>query len=447
MRSLIYQKEYLPKVLPFLKEDYFEDSCHKVIYKAIHRYTEKYSRPPTEEALEVIFSNQKGVNEQLITDVFKTLKRYKKDQDEDVDMEWLIDETEKFCRNRAIFNAIQETVDLYTKNDVDGIPLLLQDALAVGFNNDIGHDYFADAENRYEYYHKVESKLPFGLKFLDIITNGGLSPKTLTVFMAATNVGKSLIKCALAANHLKQGKNVLYITLEMAEEKIAHRIDSNLFEVDMDIVESMPKTSFTTNIDSIRNSTNGRLIIKEYPPVTVHAGHFRNLLNELRLKKNFVPDVIYIDYLNLALSQRVKGGNANSYTIVKSVAEELRGIAVEFKVPIVTSTQTNRSGYDNSDMDLTHTSESIGLPATADLFLAIMRTEELDQLNQLLIKQLKNRYSDLVFNRKFTLGVDRSKMKLYDVSDSAQFELDGANIKLPEERSSESSKFEEFDMS
>ena len=384
LRNLIFNEDYTRKVLPFLREIYFSDRNEKVLYKQI----------------ELTLST------------------------EDVDGQWLLDTTEKFCKDRAVHNAVLDGIKILDKKDKkrtpEAIPSILADALAVSFDNHIGHDYLEDAEKRYDWYHTKEKKYQFDLSYMNKITKGGVPSKTLNIALAGTGVGKSLFMCHCASSFLAQGQNVLYITLEMAEERIAERIDANLLDVTIDDLHTMPKQLYEDKIGKIRNKTSGKLIIKEYPTASAHAGHFRALLNELALKKSYRPDVIFIDYLNICTSSRFKGGNINSYTLIKSIAEELRGLAVEFNLPIFSATQTTRTGFVSTDIGLEDTSESFGLPATADFMFALISNEELESLNQMKVKQLKNRYNDPGINRSFIIGVDRAKMKLYDVENSAQ---------------------------
>ena len=380
---------------------------------------------PTKVSLEIEVETRKDLNEtehQKIVDIIKTL------DSTDVDMEWLVDTTEKFCKDKAIYNAIVDGISIIDGKDknrgADAIPSLLTDALAVSFDNAVGHDYFDDSEKRFDFYHKIEERIPFDLEFFNKITKGGLPQKTLNIALAGTGVGKSLFMCHMAANCLSQGKNVLYITLEMAEERIAERIDANLLNVSMEDLHDLPKTMFESKIKKIQKKTNGTLIVKEYPTASAHSAHFRGLIKELSIKKSFKPDMIFIDYLNICASSRLKGAaNVNSYTYIKSIAEELRGLAVETNVPIMSATQTTRGGFTSTDIGLEDTSESFGLPATADFMFALISNEELDALNQIVVKQLKNRYNDPTMNKRFVVGIDRSKMRLYDVENKEQEDL------------------------
>ena len=432
LQNLVNDDEYMRKVIPFLKRDYFIDNNEKIIYDQIKNFIDQYNAVPNKDALVIAVQNDKSLTEDQykeIVDIVNVLDPTEHNRD------WLYKETEKFCKDKAIYNAILSSIAIIDGRDKakseDGIPALLQDALGVCFDNNVGHDYLQSAESRYEFYHRVESRTPFDLEYFNKITNGGLPNKTLNVVLAGTGVGKSLFMCHVAASTLAQGKNVLYITLEMAEERIAERIDANLMNITMDQLKDLPKAMFESRIEKIRNKTEGNLIIKEYPTAGAHVGHFKALLNELQLKKQFKPAMIIIDYLNICASSRFKAGsNINSYTLIKSIAEELRGLAVEENVPILSATQTTRSGYGNTDVELTDTSESFGLPATVDFMFALISTEELEQLNQLMVKQLKNRYNDPTANKRFMIGVDRAKMKLYDLEQSAQKGLTDANLDI-----------------
>lgn len=418
--NLIGNEAYLRNVLPYLNSEYFSNHAERTLFQLIKEYFEKYNSPPQVEALRIEAEN-KTMSEGDFKEILQTLDDLNFIAD---DYDWLMKQTEKFCQDKAVYNAIMESIQIIDgKSDRDkgSLPQILQDALGVSFDSNIGHDFLEDFETRYDFYHKVVERLPFDLKFFNTITRGGIPRKTLNVILAGTGVGKTLIMCDFAATNMMNGKNVLYITLEMAEERIAERIDANLMNVPLNELETYPKETYQTKVERLQKKTQGKLIIKEYPPASVGAGHFRHLLNEMKQKKNFVPDVIYIDYLNLAISSRMKmGGSVNSYTYIKSIAEELRGLAVEFNVPLFTATQTNRSGFTNSDVGLEDTSESFGLPATADFMFAAISNEELESLGQLMIKQLKNRYGDPALHRRFVVGVDRSRMKLYDVEQDAQ---------------------------
>lgn len=423
LSNLLYNDDYCRKVIPYIQEDYFEDISTKKIFVSFTEYVEKYKEPPSIEALKIILDSRKDLNEDLFKDIIKTVDELKIDKD--TNQEWLISETEKFCQDRDLYNSIRRSILILDGKDKEfdkgSIPQLLSNSLGINFDNSVGHDYLDDYDERYEFYHRKEERLPFDIDILNKITKGGLPKKSLTCLLASTGVGKSLVKCHVAAASLMHGKNVLYITAEMAEERIAERIDANLLNVTLDELSLMPRAVFEKKIARLKDKTPGKLVIKEYPTGVAHAGHFRHLLNELRLKKNFVPDIILIDYLNICSSSRIKGAAAaNSYTLVKSIAEELRGLAMEFDVPILTSTQANRSGYGDTDMDLTNTSESIGLPQTVDAMFALISTEELESMGQIMIKQLKNRWNDLSYYRRFVVGIDRSKMRLYDVEEHAQ---------------------------
>jgi len=425
LKNLVHDEVYMRKVLPFIKEQYFTDESERTVYKLIHEFVTKYNKPPTVEAISISLQNTNVPEGQFkeITNLFKELV-----VTEAPNPQWLLDETEKFCKDKAVYNAILQSIGVMEGRDKlvskDGIPSLLQDALGVCFDNSVGHDYFDDASKRFEYYNRVEERIPFDLDLFNKITQGGMPNKTLNIALAGTGVGKSLFMCHVAASCIGQGKNVLYITLEMAEERIAERIDANLLNVEIDQLKSLPKQMFDSRMEKLNNKIHGKLIIKEYPTASAHVGHFKMLLNELSLKRSFKPDVIFIDYLNICASSRFKpGGGVNSYTYIKAIAEELRGLAVEFNVPIMSATQTTRSGFSNTDVELTDTSESFGLPATADFMFALISTEELEQLNQLMVKQLKNRYNDPTLHKRFMIGIDRAKMRLYDLEDIAQSNL------------------------
>ena len=428
LANLALNEEFARKVVPFLKPEYFHDSVDRAVFDVIDSYSKKYNKFPSKEALGIELSRRDNLSE----DAFKACTEFVEGMElDDTDFDWLVDQSEKFCQDKAIYNAIMKSIqvidDKTGKLSKGSIPALLSDALSVSFDTHIGHDFIGDASARYDFYHTKEVKIPFDLDLFNRITKGGLSRKTLNVILAGTGVGKSLCMCHMAANNLTDGKNVLYITLEMAEERIAERIDANLLDTPLDELELLPKESYEAKMERLRTKCKGRLIIKEYPTSQASSSNFRHLIQELKIKKNFVPDIIYIDYLNICASARIKhGANVNSYTYIKAIAEELRGLAVENDVPIVSATQTTRSGYTSSDVGLEDTSESFGLPATADFMFAVIRTEELDELNQVLVKQLKNRYSDVGTNRRFVIGIDRSKMRLYDCEQSAQDDiLDG----------------------
>lgn len=426
LRHLIHDEDFARKVLPFVSDKYFGDATERLVYSRIAQFMEKYNSLPSREALSIEIEGSKNLGEkehQAAVEAIQGLTA-----PDPVDKAWLLDATEKFCQERAIYNAIMDSISILDGKDKDrgkgSIPEILSNALGVSFDTHIGHDLIDDFAERYDFYHRVEEKVPFDLELMNKITRGGLSRKSLNIILAGTGVGKSLAMCHMAAANMMLGKNVLYITMEMAEEKIAERIDANLLNVAIPDLQSLPRDLYEKKIAGIRAKTTGKLIIKEYPTASAHAGHFRHLLNELNLKRSFVPDIIYIDYLNICMSSRIKtGSNVNSYTYVKAIAEELRGLAVERNVPIVSATQTTRSGYSSSDVDLTDTSESFGLPATADFMIALISTEELQDLSQFMVKQLKNRYSDPAANRRFVIGVDREKMRLYDVEQSAQSDI------------------------
>jgi len=420
--NLIQNEEYGRKVVPYIKEEYFESLPEKTVYKLINTYVTKYNKFPTHQALNIDLENSSL--EQRVYDECETIIA-ESQQVGDVDQEWLLDKTEKFCQERAVYNAIMDSIQILDNKDKlrtkGSIPQILSEALAVSFDTNIGHDWYDDADDRYEYYHRVEDRVPFRLEYLNRITKGGLPKKTLNVILAGTHVGKSLFMCSTAASNLLDGKNVLYITMEMAEEEIARRIDANILDIPIGELDVIDKDTFDKRVTRVKSKTAGKIIIKEYPTSSAGSANFRHLLQELKLKKNFIPDIIYIDYLNICASSRLKmNSNINSYTYIKAVAEELRGLAVEFNVPIVSATQTTRSGYSNSDVDVTDTSESFALPATADFMLALVTSEELESLGQIMAKQLKNRYTDLGKCRRFVLGIDRVKMKLYDVEEDAQ---------------------------
>jgi len=423
LANLINNEPFLRKVIPFIREEYFSESEDRKVFQTIKTYVDKYNGTPTKSALLIALQEDKSVSEDLYLRCETAINGL--NSDSNTDESWLLDQTEKYCKDKAIYNAIMDSIQIIdgTNKEMgpDALPSLLSAALGVGFDNNVGHDYIENADKRFEFYHQLEEKIPFDLEYFNKITQGGLSNKTLNIALAGTGVGKSLFMCHMAAGAISQGKNVLYITLEMAEERIAERIDANLMNIPIQDLKDMPKKMFDDRISKINEKIQGRLIIKEYPTASAHAGHFKALLNELKLKRTFVPDIIFIDYLNICTSSRFRAGSsANSYTIIKSIAEELRGLAVEFNLPIVSATQTTRSGYANSDVELTDTSESFGLPATADLMFALISTEELEQLGQIMVKQLKNRYSDPTSNKRFMVGVDRSKMRLYDLDASAQ---------------------------
>lgn len=425
LRNLLHNEEYIRKVIPFIKSEYFEDKNQKIVFEEIHSFVLEYNQPATKEVLCIEIEKRIDINEQEFKEITQVISCL---EDVATEFNWIVDTTEKWCRDRAIYLALMESIHITDGKDAkknrDSIPTILSEALAVSFDTHIGHDYLLDYEQRYESYHRKEEKIEFDLEYFNKITKGGLPNKTLNIALAGTGVGKSLFMCHVASSVLLQGRNVLYITLEMAEERIAERIDANLLNVPIQDIGDLPKQMFENKVTSLAKKTQGTLIIKEYPTASAHSGHFKSLLNELALKKSFKPDIIFIDYLNICASSRFKGGsNINSYTLVKSIAEELRGLAVEFNVPIMSATQTTRSGFGSSDVELTDTSESFGLPATADLMFALISTEELEGLGQILVKQLKNRYNDPTIYKRFVVGIDRAKMRLYDCEQSAQKDI------------------------
>ena len=419
LRSLLHNEDYARKVVPFIQGDYFEQPSQKIVFEEVSSFITEYDELPSKEALYIEVEKRNDVNEEVYKQVKELIEVL---NDEPADEDWLVNTSEKWCRDRAIYLALMESIQLADGKDDkkgrDAIPTILSDALAVSFDNNIGHDYLKDYEERYEGYHRKEDKIPFDLEYFNKITKGGIPNKTLNIALAGTGVGKSLFMCHMASACLMRSKNVLYVTLEMSEEKIAERIDANCLNVNIKDIVDLPQMMFKSKIADLEKKTKGKIIIKEYPTASAHAGHFRALLNELNLKKSFKPDIIFIDYLNICASVRYKGHIVNSYTYVKAIAEELRGLAVEFDLPIVSATQTTRSGFGSSDPDLTDTSESFGLPATADLMFALISSEELEQEGRIMVKQLKNRYNDPTTNRKFVVGIDRAKMKLFDVAES-----------------------------
>ncbi len=435
LRNLIHNEDYARKVIPFIHLDYYDIRSEQVVCQEIIDFISEYNKLPTTEVLDIEIQNRNDLTETELKEVHEVIESLK---DNDINSDWLLDATEKWCRDRAIYLALMSSIKIADGQDDkkgrDAIPSILSDALAVSFDNHIGHDYLEDYEQRYESYHKREDKIPFDMEFFNKITKGGLPNKTLNVALAGTGVGKSLFMCHVAASALLQGKNVLYITLEMAEEKIAERIDANLLDVNIKDINELPRVMFENKVNKIAKKTQGSLIIKEYPTASAHSGHFKALLNELLLKKSFKPDILFIDYLNICASSRYnKLGSVNSYSYIKAIAEELRGLAVEFNLPIVSATQTTRAGFGNSDVDLTDTSESFGLPATADLMFALISTDELEGLNQIMVKQLKNRYNDPTMNKRFVVGIDRAKMRLYDCEQDEGGELvDSGQEKLEE---------------
>jgi len=447
LRNLVYNEEYLRKVLPFIEPDYFNDRNERVVFEHITKYASEYNSLITKEVLQIEIEDRRDITQDEVKNIYGTINEL---EDIECDFEWLSDTTEKWCRDRAIYLALMESIKIADgqddKKNRDAIPTILSDALSVSFNRNVGHDYLEDYEERYELYNKKESRIQFDLEYFNKITKGGLPNKTLNIALAGTGVGKSLFMCHHASAVLLEGKNVLYITLEMAEEKIAERIDANLLNVNIQEIVDLPKPIFEGKVTNLAKKTQGSLIIKEYPTASAHSGHFKALLNELALKKSFKPDIIFIDYLNICASSRYRAGsNVNSYSYIKAIAEELRGLAVEANVPIVSATQTTRSGYGSSDVDLTDTSESFGLPATADLMFALISTEELEGLGQIMVKQLKNSYNDPTYNRRFVIGVDRTKMRLYDCEQQAQDDLldSGQDVEYNEENKT-TKKFAEF---
>jgi replicative DNA helicase len=423
LSNLIYNEEYCRKVFPYIKEEYFDDNHLKKIFSVYYEYVNKYKEPPSIEALKISIDKRTDLNEQSFKDINAVVDDFK--LDEKTNQEWLIHETEKFCQDKDLYNSIRRAILILDgqdkEHDKGAIPKLLSDSLGISFDTHIGHDFLEDFDARYDYYHRKEERLPFDIEIFNKITKGGLPRKSMTVLLATTGGGKSLVKCHLAAANLLYGKNVLYITMELAEEEVSRRIDANILDVTLDELMQMPRDVYEKKLSRIKGKTTGKLIVKEYPTGSAHVGHFRHMLNELRLKKNFVPDVIFVDYLNICTSSRVKGAAAgNSYTLVKSIAEEVRGLAMEFDCAVVTSSQFNRSGYDNSDVDLTNTSESMGITHTADAIFALITSEELESLGQLMIKQLKNRWGDLSYYRRFVIGIDRAKMKIFNLEENAQ---------------------------
>ena len=445
LRSLVYNESYSRKVIPFIEPDYFHDSSERVLFEEIAQYMVKYNARPSKEALGIEVESRNNLSETDVQNIRTILSSFDDVTGTD---EWMEDSTEKWCKKQAIYNALMESVGIANgdskQKTEDAIPSILSSALAVSFDSNVGHDYIEDASDRFDFYTRKEDKIPFDIELLNKITKGGLTNKSLNIALAGTGVGKSLFMCHVAAASLMQGKNVLYITAEMAEEKIAERIDANLLNVNIQDLTNLSKKMFEDKVEKVAKKVQGSLIIKEYPTAQAHSGHFKALLNELQLKKNFRPDIIFIDYLNICASSRIKSGsNANSYTLVKSIAEELRGLAVEFNLPIVSATQTTRSGYGNSDVDITDTSESFGLPATADLMIALISTEELEGLGQIMVKQLKNRYNDPTIHKRFVVGIDRAKMRLYDCEQSAQDDIMGGGEEEYKNSDNSSTPFKE----
>jgi len=446
LRNLIHDEEFLRKVLPFIEPNYFDERNERLVFEEISSFVNLYDRILTPEILNIEVQNRSDISESECKDTLTLIAVL---TESETHTQWLLDATEKWCRDRAIYLALMESIQIADGKDTektrDSIPGIMQDALAVCFDNHIGHDYLQDYEARYDFYHKDESKIPFDLEYFNKITKGGMPNKTLTIALAGTGVGKSLFMCHVASSVLLQGKNVLYITMEMSEEKIAERIDANLLDVNIRDLSELPRHLFETKVSKVAAKTQGTLIIKEYPTASAHSGHFKSLLNDLALKKSFRPDIIFIDYLNICASARYRGAvGVNSYSYIKAIAEELRGLAVEAQVPIVSATQTTRSGYSSSDVDITDTSESFGLPATADLMFALISSEDLEGLGQIMVKQLKNRYGDPTMNKRFVIGIDRSKMRLYDCEQSEGGSLHGSGDDTKEETFVKENKFEGF---
>ena len=449
LKNLIHNETYTRQVIPFIEPDYFEERTDRIVFEEVAKFLNEYDKTPTKEVLHIEVEKRVDVTE----DEYKTIEQLISALDTEVsESKWLLDTTEEWCKQRAIYLALIKSIQIADGQDEhkkpEAIPAILSDALAVGFDQHVGHDYIDDSEDRYAYYHRVENKIPFDLEYFNKITSGGISDKTLNIALAGTGVGKSLFMCHVASSCLVQGKNVLYITLEMAEEKIAERIDANLLDTNIKDIAELPEKIFNKKITNLSKKTEGKLIVKEYPTASAHCGHFKSLLQELKLKKSFAPDIIFVDYLNICASSRYRSAvNVNSYSYVKAIAEELRGLAVEFSLPIVSATQTTRSGFASSDPNLTDTSESFGLPATADLMFALISTEELEGLNQIMVKQLKNRYNDPTINKRFVVGIDRAKMRLYDVEQGAQQDII-EDIEVVQhnkkEQSQSKSKFDDF---
>jgi replicative DNA helicase len=444
LRNLFFNEDFTRKVLPFIKSDFFTSHSEATLFGEINEFVQKYKNLPTKETILVELNKRKDLKEEELTEIKSIVNKL---DNQEVELQWLLDTTEKFCKDRAVHNAVLSGIQILDgkdkKQNPEAIPQILSEALAVSFDNHVGHDYVEDAESRFDFYHKREKRFKFDLNYFNRITKGGVPSKTLNIALAGTGVGKSLFMCHAAANWLQDGKNVLYITLEMAEERIAERVDANLMDVTIDDLHAMPKDMYESKMSKLQKKTIGKLIIKEYPTASAHSGHFRALLNELSLKKTFKPDVVFIDYLNICASSRFKGGNISSYFYIKAIAEELRGLAVEFDMPIFSATQTTRSGFTSTDIGLEDTAESFGLPATADFMFALISNDELDQLGQLKVKQLKNRFGDPSMNRSFIIGVDRSKMRLFDVEASAQNIVD-SNQTEEEEQITPEGAYEKF---
>jgi hypothetical protein len=436
LSNLIHNQDFSQKALPFIKKEYFADRSEAIIAETILSFVNDFGSLPTKEIMTIQVSNRPDVSDEALSELVHLIDSF---EHKDTSQEWLLDETEKFCKHRAVINAILSSMQIIDgKNDKftpEAIPTLLSDALSICFDTNVGHDYFDDSSDRYDFYNRVEEKIPFDIDILNKITSNGLAKKSLTVLLAGTGVGKSLVMCHFASAALMQSRNVLYITMEMAEERIAERIDANLLNLGMNELKTVEKDIFNSRLNKLKKKSHGKLVVKEYPTSAAHTGHFRALIEELKSKKNFVPDIIFVDYLNICASQRMKfGGGVNSYTYVKAIAEELRGLAVEYNVPLISATQSNREGLNSSDLDLTNTSESIGLPQTCDLMLALISTEELEELGQIMIKQLKNRYNDPSYYKKFMVGIDRNKMRIFDVEESAQSGLSDTPSYTPKSR-------------
>ena len=433
LSGLLHDEEYTRKVLPFLKSEYFSNTDEQVVFEEIVSFVDKYNSNPTKETLQVEIESRSDLNESRYANINNIVNQLTFDKL--TNQQWLVDKTEEFCQEKSLYNAIRKSIQIMDGSAADDkgmIPKLLSDALGVSFDTNVGHDYTTDIESRYEEYHRVEERIPFDLELFNYITKGGIPKKTINILMASTGVGKTMAMCHMAAANLMHGKSVLYITMEMSQIRIAERIDANLLDVTLDDLKMIGLEKYKQRSERLLQKTNGKLIIKEFPTASAHSGHFRHLLNELRLKKNFVPDIVYIDYLNICASYRMKMGNSvNSYSYIKAIAEELRGLAVEFDIAIVSATQTNREGFNNSDIDLTNTSESIGLPATADFMVALIKTDELESMGQIMVKQLKNRYGDLNKPARFVVGVDREKMRLFDLDESAQANVAGGYVPGP----------------
>lgn len=449
LTNLLRNEDYTRKVLPFIKSDYFSAEEDRILYTEINNFILKYNRLPDRVAIAIEINNLRNIKEDQVKNIAAFLESLRNVPD--TNQQWLIDSTEKFCQDKALYHAIMKSIEIMNNKSgsltTGAIPTILSDALAVSFDPNVGHDYLQDFEERYEYYHLVQEKMPFDLDFFNKITKGGLPKKTLNIALAGTGVGKSLFMCHVAASCLSMGKNVLYVTLELAEEEVAKRIDANLMNITFDDLMALPKDMYMKKAETLKSKTNGTLIVKEYPTAGAGSMHFKALLNELNLKKSFKPDIIFIDYLNICMSSRIKPGNGvNSYTYVKAIAEELRGLAVEYEVPVVSATQTTRSGYVSTDIGLEDTSESFGLPATADFMFALISSEQLEQLGQIMVKQLKNRYNDPGLNKKFVIGIDRSRMKLYDVEDSAQTIVDSGQVQnvISNKPEDKRNKFKDF---